>query len=467
MPKLMRCLYCGLLQDEPVGVKSCSRCGGELVYEAPPPPEERGSYVQVQMELDQVSAPAGRTVDRYLLVTLRTPKSIPQEQRAPEKTGRPAMNFTPVLDVSGSMHGAKLAQAKEAVQRSLQCLQEGDVLSLVTFSDKIDTVLEPTAISSRVRGQVESALQEIYAGGMTALCAGLERGIQQSLVKKGGSNLVLLLSDGQANVGETGVELVGQRALEARQQGLVVSTLGVGADYSEALMVEIATQGGGRYYHIETASQIVPYLTGELGEAANLAAREVHLKLNLPPGAILAPLSSLYPCSQNASEADVTIGDLLLDQELEVPLRLTLMSPKEGLRLSVDGEVHYISPAGSRLSSPINRVTVRVCPLEGYSLREGAVKPVVERVAHQMRANEVLAMSRAVARGDRAEMEQVRNNLENVRGYISLLNEEEAHEIRDKLLHDMDVVESRDPLMSKRSVSNAFRTQRSQRDFDK
>jgi hypothetical protein len=76
-------------------------------------------------------------------------------------------------------------------------------------------------------------------------------------------------------------------------------------------------------------------------------------------------------------------------------------------------------------------------------------------------------MSRAMARGDRAEMEQVRSNLESVRGYISLLDEEEAHEIRDKLLHDMDVVESRDPLMSKRSVSNAFRTQRSQRDFDK
>jgi Mg-chelatase subunit ChlD len=467
MSKLMRCLYCGLLQDEPAGVKTCSRCGGELAYEAPPPPEGRGSYVQVQMELDQVSAPAGRTVDRYLLVTLCTPKSIPLEHRAAEKAGRPAMNFTPVLDVSGSMHGAKLAQAKEAVQHSLHCLQEGDTLSLVTFSDRIDTVLESTSISSRVRGQVQSALEEIYAGGMTALCAGLERGIQENLVKKVSSNLVLLLSDGQANVGETDVERVGQRALEARQQGLVVSTLGVGADYNEALMVEIATQGGGRYYHIEAASQIVSYLTGELGEAVNLAAREVHFKLNLPPGAILAPLSSLYSCSQNGSEADVTIGDLLLDQELEVPLRLTLLSPKEGLRLSVEGEVHYTSPAGKSLYTPINRVTVRVRPLEGYSLREGAVKPVVERVAHQMHANEVLAMSRAMARGDRAEMEQVRSNLESVRGYISLLDEEKAHEIRDKLLHDMDVVESRDPLMSKRSVSNAFRTQRSQRDFDK
>jgi Mg-chelatase subunit ChlD len=467
MSKLMRCLYCGLLQDEPAGVKVCSRCGGELAYEAPPPPEGRGSYVQVQMELDQVSAPAGLTVDRYLLVTLRTPKSIPQEHRAPEKAVRPVMNFTPVLDVSGSMHGDKLAQAKEAVQRSLHCLHEGDSLSLVTFSDKIHTVLEPTSISSRVRGQVQSALEEVYAGGMTALCAGLELGIQKNIIGKGSSNLVLLLSDGQANVGETDVELVGQRALEARKQGVVVSTLGVGADYNEALMVEIATQGGGRYYHIETAAQIVPYLAGELGEAANLAAREVRLKLDLPPGAVLAPLSALYPCSQNGSQADVTIGDLLLDQELEVPLRLTLMSPKEGLRLSVEGELHYTSPAGKSLYTSINRVTLRVRPQEGYSQREGAVRPVVERVAHQMHANEVLAMSRAVARGDRVEMENVRNKLEGVREYIELLDEKESREIREKLLDDMRVVENSDSLMAKRSVSTAFRVQRSQRDFDK
>ena len=33
MGNLMRCIFCGLLQDEPVGVKTCDRCGGELVFE--------------------------------------------------------------------------------------------------------------------------------------------------------------------------------------------------------------------------------------------------------------------------------------------------------------------------------------------------------------------------------------------------------------------------------------------------
>ena len=61
MPRLMRCRYCGLLQDEPRGVKACVRCGGELAFEQPPPAR---TYVKAQMELDQISAPAGQITDR-------------------------------------------------------------------------------------------------------------------------------------------------------------------------------------------------------------------------------------------------------------------------------------------------------------------------------------------------------------------------------------------------------------------
>jgi hypothetical protein len=79
----MRCLYCGLLQDEPAGVKACARCGGELAFETPASGSGDGSYISAQMELDQVSAPSGRNCDRYLLVTLRTPGQVPPQHAAP------------------------------------------------------------------------------------------------------------------------------------------------------------------------------------------------------------------------------------------------------------------------------------------------------------------------------------------------------------------------------------------------
>ena len=110
--------------------------------------------------------------------------------------------------------------------------------------------IEPAVISDHTRRVFERALGKIKAGGRTALCGGLELGLEKAAVQKQENNLVLLLSDGQANEGETDIEAVGERAYRARQQGVIVSTLGVGADYNEALMVEIATQGGGRFYHV-------------------------------------------------------------------------------------------------------------------------------------------------------------------------------------------------------------------------
>ena len=101
MPKLMRCPFCGHLQDEPAGVKECGRCGGGLEYETKPPVGQ-ASYLQVQMELDQVAAPAHRNVERHILVTLRTPKEVPAGEMPPSKQ-RPPISFTAVLDVSGSM----------------------------------------------------------------------------------------------------------------------------------------------------------------------------------------------------------------------------------------------------------------------------------------------------------------------------------------------------------------------------
>ncbi len=112
MKSLMRCLFCGLLQDEPKGVKVCQRCGGELAFGEPSSQYKEGSYLSAQMELDQVNAPCGQTVDRHLLVSIRTPEKVPKEYLAKTDSGRPPLSFNVILDVSGSMHGDKIENTK-------------------------------------------------------------------------------------------------------------------------------------------------------------------------------------------------------------------------------------------------------------------------------------------------------------------------------------------------------------------
>jgi Ca-activated chloride channel family protein len=418
------------------------------------------------MELDQVRAPAGRNCDRYLLVTLRTPAQVPAEQAAPTQSGRPPLNFCAILDVSGSMSGEKIAQAKEAVRQSLRYLREGDVFSLVSFSNEVRAAFEPRRVDADTRRVVESALQEIVAGGMTALDGGLALGLEKVAAQKQDTNLALLLSDGQANVGETDLEKVGQRGYAARQGGIITSTLGVGEDYNEALMAEIATQGGGRFYHLESAAQITGYLTGELGEVASLAARETVLSIELPPGATLVPLSAAYPAQQSAGKAAVTIGDIPSDTELEIPMRLTLPAQPDGSKLSIEGSVQYRSPAGNNLSTPLNRVTVRFVTEGTFNPRDGVVLPVAERVLEQMKAANVLGVSRAYAYGAAEGQRQVAAQLEALRDYASKLGEERAvEELRDAEYTLGAIAAS--PAQAKASTAAAFRKQRGSKDFNK
>ena len=139
MSNLTRCLYCGLLQDEPKGVKTCSRCGGELAFEPAPLPR---TYLRATMELDQINAPADQVIDRHLVVTINTPEEVPQGERAPTSTGREPMGFHAVLDASGSMRGPKMESAKEAIRQAIRRLHDGDTFSLVTFANKVDLVEE-------------------------------------------------------------------------------------------------------------------------------------------------------------------------------------------------------------------------------------------------------------------------------------------------------------------------------------
>jgi Ca-activated chloride channel family protein len=466
MARLMRCLYCGVLQDEPSGVKQCVQCGGELAFEGEPPPSERGSYVRAQMELDQVQAPGGRNVDRYLLVTVRTPAQLPPGEAATTQTGRPPLSFTAVLDVSGSMQGEKVAQAKEAVRQAMRRLRDGDVFSLVTFASDVRCAFEPAQVNDHVRRVIESALQEMTAGGQTALCGGLELGVKKAAAKKQETNLVLLLSDGQANVGETEIEAVGRRGYEARQKGIIVSTLGVGGDYNEALMVDIATEGGGRFYHVMQAHQIGAYLTGELGEVAALAARGAEIRLTLPAGAAVVPLSAAYPARQDGNQAVVTIGDIPSDVELEIPLRLTVPAQSVGSKTSIEGALTYRSPAGNHLQTTLNRVTVRFVEQAAFGRRDGVVALVAERVLGQMKAAQVLGVSRAMAKSPAEGAQRADIETAALRDYATLLGDERAGEEADGMAVQFAAMRAA-PAAAKGAVANAFARQRSAKRFDK
>ena len=465
MPKLMRCPFCGLLQDEPAGVKTCQRCGGELAFEDVQALTQGKSYLKTQMELDQVNAPASQMVDRYLLVTLRTPEKVPVDYQSKTETGRPPLSLSVVLDISGSMHGQKIEHTKKALEMAARLLRDGDALAMVVFSDDAKLVMELKRYNNQTKKVFLSLVDEIHPGGSTALSAGLALGLAQAEAMPTENRLTLLLSDGHANIGETDLEVIGQSAKAASKHGILVSTLGVGMGYNEALMTEIATQGKGRFYHVQNPQEILNYMTAELGEAADLAAEDVKIHLDLPKGAGLMPLSQSYDCQIQDGQAVVSVGDIPLDLEVEIPLRLTLHPAKAGARLGVEGKIIHQTPSGEILNAPLNRVTVRILDQPGYQAGKAVVQPVAEKVARQLHASQVLSYSRALSTRDKKELQDVERARARLDDYLNLLDDQRRSQLSQEMQEDITSLRTASP-KAKDAVFNAYRTSRSMRNKD-
>jgi len=467
MATLMRCLYCGLLQDEPRGVKSCARCGGELTFE-----EERkkqytsNSYLSVQMELDQIFAPAGKILDRFVLLTISSPKKVPDKFKSKKHTARPPINFNPVLDRSGSMHGDKIRFAKEAVASSTGLLKEGDSFSLTTYSSETNRVFDAQPITASYLAEIKEQLAKITPGGSTALHAGLENGIKAALKLTREANLVLLLSDGLANIGETDLEIIGQSAKKAAQQDITVSTIGVGPDYNEAMMAEIASQGSGRFYHIESPDQIPNFIAGELGESANWAAKDLEIRLALPKGASAMAVSSIYPVTQSGQTVILSAGDIPCDTWIEIPVRISFPVQAVGNKLTISGKFSHGTPAGKDLGGAANSVMLRIKDKASFLPTSGVVEDVLVKVFEKRKAASLINIKRAMFSRRMDDREERKKSANELREYASRLGKERSErEMREVERYVSDLYGPSH--LSKSRIYDSYAKTRGQKDFRK
>jgi Ca-activated chloride channel family protein len=254
---------------------------------------------------------------RFLLARVVAPRA------AMERT-RPPVNLAIVLDRSGSMSGDKLRVAKAAVEEAIGRLGPQDRFSVVVYDDVVDVAIESTAASGEAcRGAIER-LRAIEARGSTNLGEGWLRGCEQVAghLVESGVNRCLLLTDGLANVGITDPEQLATHAAELRARGVSTSTFGVGNDFDERLLQELADAGGGHFYYIADAPQIHDAITSEVGETLEVVARDVALELTARDDIRVEPISP-YRASTRGNRTAVSLGDLISEQAVEVVLRLT------------------------------------------------------------------------------------------------------------------------------------------------
>jgi len=296
--------------------------------------------MQLSLRTDRQLIRAGARSTRYLMISITAPV-------APPRTERPPVNVGLVLDRSGSMDGErKFTLARDAVEQSLRLLRDTDRFTLVVYDGEVDVLMPPTPATPDAKRTALQRLAGVQPRGCTDLHGGWNAGalglLDQARAEKGGVTRLLLLTDGLANEGLTDPYALTQRARELRTLGVATTTFGVGADFDERLLRDMAHEGGGQFYFVETPAQIPDLLTSELGEALEVVRREAALHIELPGGAEAEPLNRFRTVrAAGDNEFRVELGDLTSGQEVCAVVRIRFPRGEHGtvtgVRVSVAG----------------------------------------------------------------------------------------------------------------------------------
>lgn len=252
--------------------------------------EELLNYFRYSYKLPEGTQPLGVTMElascpwnketQLLLIGLQAAE-IP-------KAERPAQNLVFLIDVSGSMDDpAKLPLVKRAFQLLLEELSPTDTVSIVTYASRDQVVLDGVRASSKT--DIMAAIDSLSAGGMTAGAAGITTAYELAMKNfiEGGSNRVLLATDGDLNVGVSDEGSLARLVEEKKKDGVYLSVLGFGdGNYKDNKLEALADRGDGNYSYIDTIYEARRALVTEIGATFLTVARDVKLQVDFNPEAI-------------------------------------------------------------------------------------------------------------------------------------------------------------------------------------
>jgi Ca-activated chloride channel homolog len=242
--------------------------------------------------------------------------------QAPDRPADLAVKHTPkrlalVVDRSGSMHGEPLDEAMKCVSHIAKHLTPKDDLCIVVYDTRVDVLMPIGPMLSQ--DAVQTAICQVTSGGSTNLHGGWLEGAEQL---EGGSDKaisrVLLLSDGQVNAGLRVQSEIESQCTAWQAKGITTTTVGLGRNFNEDLMVGMAQAGGGQNYYGQRAEDLFDSFDEELSLLQAMYMRKLAVKLMPAAGVIVEMLS---PTAQQA-DGTYRMTDLAWDSESWIAVRL-------------------------------------------------------------------------------------------------------------------------------------------------
>jgi Ca-activated chloride channel family protein len=208
--------------------------------------------------------------------------------RQVDQGARPASNLVFLLDVSGSMSQAnKLPLLKRGMKLLVDQLNENDRVAIVVYAGAAGLVL-PSTTGDRKQVILDS-LSRLNAGGSTNGGAGIQLAYQTALDNfiPGGTNRVILCSDGDFNVGTTSDgELI--RLVESNaQHNIFLTVLGFGiGNHNDAMLEQISNRGNGNYAFVDSDLEARKVLVDQLSGTLVTIAKDVKIQVEFNPARV-------------------------------------------------------------------------------------------------------------------------------------------------------------------------------------
>lgn len=228
---------------------------------------------------ETVAAP-WRTANRIIKVAIKA-----DDPTITKQSVLPPANLVFLVDVSGSMSdNDKLPLVKSSLKMLTKQLRAQDTISIVTYAGRTQVTLPATKGSDT--DKILAAIDSLDASGSTNGEAAIKLAYQQAKIhyKKDGINRILMMTDGDFNVGVSDVDEMLDIIRRERDSGVSLSTFGFGeGNLNDHMMEQVADNGNGNYSYIDSLSEAKKALVDEMSATFNTVAKDVKVQVEFNP----------------------------------------------------------------------------------------------------------------------------------------------------------------------------------------
>lgn len=372
------------------------------------------------------------------LVALHCGVDVSQDAAVADRERLP-IDMALILDVSGSMEGA-MPLLRQATRGIVDRLGPQDRLTVVTYSNSARVIyrgLPQVDGADALRG----AIARLNANGGTNLSSGLQAAIQalaastgrashlldgptdcrEEIVRKPGDGYgcvpvercgneepdvvrqarIVVLTDGLANQGVTDPYGLRRIVQGARNAGLSLSSLGLGNEFNEQLLGDLADAGGGRYHYANRPEGLNAVYKAEVDAAQQMVATNVSLVIEPQQGVRVEQVHS-WKANPSGQSWIVPLGDLARGRKLKVVARLKVPTGEADAVDAVRVRLQYSDPT-SGAAHTVPAVALGVGLTDDTTVAQASVDREVAKKVAEVQVAENLSAAREKAEAGRLE----------------------------------------------------------------